>query len=106
MSAARKDLEVPESGRHQPITTKGSSHVLSRCRTRDLLWLWPLPTDTPPAARHCASLGGAVNTAGWGGRIRTFEYGIQSPAPYRLATPHPGELRYGSVWLGRCKPIV
>ena len=23
----------------------------------------------------------------WGGRIRTFEYGIQSPAPYRLATP-------------------
>src|SRR4051812_45698155 len=32
---------------------------------------------------------------GWGGRIRTFEYGIQSPAPYRLATPHlfpPGPL--------------
>src|SRR5436190_3853439 len=27
-------------------------------------------------------------TSGWGGRIRTFEYGIQSPAPYRLATPH------------------
>src|SRR4029453_15419916 len=27
-------------------------------------------------------------TVGWGGRIRTFEYGIQSPAPYRLATPH------------------
>jgi hypothetical protein len=26
--------------------------------------------------------------AGWGGRIRTSEYGIQSPAPYRLATPH------------------
>src|SRR5436305_2830570 len=26
--------------------------------------------------------------SGWGGRIRTFEYGIQSPAPYRLATPH------------------
>src|SRR4029453_11075545 len=24
---------------------------------------------------------------GWGGRIRTFEYGIQTPAPYRLATP-------------------
>jgi hypothetical protein len=22
--------------------------------------------------------------AGWGGRIRTFEYGIQSPAPYQL----------------------
>src|SRR4029450_933905 len=25
---------------------------------------------------------------GWGGRIRTFEYGIQSPPPFRLATPH------------------
>jgi hypothetical protein len=24
---------------------------------------------------------------GWGGWIRTTEYGIQSPAPYRLATP-------------------
>ena len=27
---------------------------------------------------------------GWGGRIRTSEYGSQSPAPYRLATPHRG----------------
>src|SRR5207247_722649 len=26
---------------------------------------------------------------GWGGRIRTFVYGVQSPAPYRLATPQP-----------------
>ena len=31
----------------------------------------------------CSSLA----RVGWGGRIRTFEYGIQSPAPYRLATP-------------------
>ena len=30
----------------------------------------------------------ATHKCGWGGRIRTFEYGIQSPAPYRLATPH------------------
>ena len=30
----------------------------------------------------------ATAPSGWGGRIRTFEYGIQSPAPYRLATPH------------------
>ena len=28
------------------------------------------------------------SSSGWGGRIRTSEYGIQSPAPYRLATPH------------------
>ena len=31
------------------------------------------------------------NETGWGGRIRTFEYRLQRPAPYRLATPqHPG----------------
>ena len=30
---------------------------------------------------------------GWGGRIRTSEYGIQSPAPYRLATPHHSSRR-------------
>jgi hypothetical protein len=24
----------------------------------------------------------------WGGRIRTFEWRIQSPLPYHLATPH------------------
>lgn len=30
----------------------------------------------------------SLTPSGWGGRIRTFEYGIQSPAPYRLATPH------------------
>src|SRR6476619_4806622 len=29
----------------------------------------------------------SVFTIGWGGRIRTSEYGGQSPAPYRLATP-------------------
>src|SRR5207244_1564271 len=29
-----------------------------------------------------------VLSCGWGGRIRTSEYGIQSPAPCRLATPH------------------
>jgi len=29
-----------------------------------------------------------LNSAGWGGRIRTFEWGIQSPLPYHLATPH------------------
>src|SRR5262245_23324463 len=30
---------------------------------------------------------GAKPLAGWGGRIRTVEYGFQRPAPYRLATP-------------------
>src|SRR5579885_2633583 len=27
---------------------------------------------------------------GWGARIRTWEWRIQSPLPYRLATPHRG----------------
>src|SRR5262245_13089260 len=34
------------------------------------------------------TVGPPISGFGWGGRIRTFEYGIQSPAPYRLATPH------------------
>jgi hypothetical protein len=25
---------------------------------------------------------------GWGGRDRTYEWGLQRPLPYRLATPH------------------
>src|SRR3954454_12047565 len=27
--------------------------------------------------------------AGWGARIRTWEWGNQNPLPYHLATPHP-----------------
>ena len=38
------------------------------CRTFDISALWP--------------------KYGWGGRIRTSECRIQSPVPYRLATPH------------------
>ena len=44
----------------------------------------PAPTH-PTRATAAPATGLDVN--GWGGRIRTFEYGIQSPAPYRLATP-------------------
>ena len=28
-----------------------------------------------------------INLYGWGGRVRTFECGIQIPVPYHLATP-------------------
>ena len=43
-------------------------------------WLLPL--------LHQARCAGPLRRLdGWGGRIRTSEYGIQSPAPYRLATP-------------------
>src|SRR5688572_11481659 len=42
---------------------------------------------------------------GWGGRIRTFEYRLQRPAPYRLATPqHPGargpRAAHSAAWSG------
>src|SRR4051812_36513108 len=43
-----------------------------------------LPLVGPGLTRPCST----PSPFGWGGRIRTFEYGIQSPAPYRLATPH------------------
>src|SRR5436190_3190190 len=57
MRAARKDFEIAEPRR---------GHERIHCR-------------------HQRST--RVASSGWGGRIRTSEYGIQSPAPYRLATP-------------------
>src|SRR3990170_1259998 len=71
---------------------------------------------TPPAPRSCfagtPTPRSAASRIGWGGRIRTFEYGIQSPAPYRLATPQrntasglrrpTGRPRRGLVGGGRC----
>ena len=41
---------------------------------------------------------------GWGGRIRTFEYGIQSPAPYRLATPQETRRRLRPLELAEAEP--
>ena len=34
----------------------------------------------------------------WGGRIRTYDPGIQNPVPYRLATPQ----QYSSLYHNRC----
>ena len=45
-------------------------------------------THTVRSARPTARRAAAQPRIGWGGRIRTFECGIQSPVPYRLATPH------------------
>ena len=39
------------------------------------------------AFRRSSKTSTSSTGSGWGGRIRTFEYGSQSPAPYRLATP-------------------
>jgi hypothetical protein len=35
-----------------------------------------------------------LNQAGWGGRIRTSECGLQRPVPYRLATPQRFAIRH------------
>src|SRR5437899_9689707 len=45
-------------------------------------------SPNPVAMNGSPTLSPSMTQVGWGGRIRTFEYGIQSPAPYRLATPH------------------
>src|SRR5688500_757866 len=49
----------------------------------------PLPPVIEMSRRDLP--GRLISITGWGGRIRTFEYRLQRPAPYRLATPqHPG----------------
>src|SRR4051794_33727087 len=55
---------------------------------------WALPENTFSSPNPTAMYGSLniacrlpARASGWGGRIRTSEYGIQSPAPYRLATP-------------------
>lgn len=37
---------------------------------------------------ECAGEAKNADSASWGGRIRTYEWRIQSPLPYHLATPH------------------
>jgi hypothetical protein len=53
---------------------------------------WALPEKIFSSPKPVAINGSPITESpcenGWGGRIRTFEYGVQSPAPYRLATPH------------------
>src|SRR4029079_10274068 len=57
----------------------------ARARRREIRRSPPRGRDGRSRKRVSA---GRDSYSGWGGRIRTFEYGIQSPAPYRLATPH------------------
>ena len=66
---------------------------------------WGLPAPRLTAAQR---------PEGWGGRIRTFEWRIQSPLPYHLATPQRqgdrsqpspdrGRVAASAVRLGRCR---
>src|SRR4030095_393897 len=84
MGAARKDFQVAKPCRQEPITAQRSSHrsVHIRLRTRAQAPRQPAQTCGGRNEAH------QRRRAGWGGRIRTSEYGIQSPPPYRLATPH------------------
>src|ERR1044072_9380782 len=71
--------------------------------------LWEKPRPCAACLRARLAHGwraGRRGRLGWGGRIRTFEYGIQSPAPYRLATPHHVAIAYGLLDEGRWKPLV
>jgi hypothetical protein len=42
---------------------------------------------------HLPDICGSPETAGWGARIRTWEWRNQNPLPYHLATPQPGKRR-------------
>src|SRR5713101_3161721 len=66
----KRAIDSPRTGCALPVKTLSSGDISSDSRSR------PCRPPRPPV--------------GWGGRIRTFEYGVQSPAPYRLATPQPG----------------
>src|SRR3954447_19689524 len=70
------------------------SRVNSGCALPENTFSSPNPVDMKGSPIATAS------RVGWGGRIRTFEYGIQSPAPYRLATPHQCPAPYDPVKLG------
>src|SRR5712691_5966925 len=62
------------------------SRVSSGCALPEKTFSSP----NPVAMNGSPTLSPSMTQVGWGGRIRTFEYGVQSPAPYRLATPQPG----------------
>ena len=61
----------------QPTSTPVDQHLVELCVMIDAF-----RRSSAHGARRARR-----RRVGWGGRIRTFEYGIQSPAPYRLATP-------------------
>ena len=64
------------------------SSVSARCAEPEKIFsCWPPVVGNAPVVITWIPLDG------WGGRIRTSEYGIQSPAPYRLATPQRGSWR-------------
>ena len=82
--------EISESGNRRSRACPGDTprkSAISRASAG-----WALPEKTFSSPKPGAMIGSPITTnasrVGWGGRIRTFEYGIQSPAPYRLATPH------------------
>ncbi len=91
--AARKHFQVAKPGRHQSFTAQGSSHLGDQVALGSWvaasLGSWVKHVSSPPATEQ-PSPPSYPPMAGWGGRIRTSEYGSQSPAPYRLATPHHG----------------
>src|SRR5947207_705951 len=58
------------------------------------------PREIAKPAKPTRILFRAAIAVGWGGRIRTFDWLIQSQLPYRLATPHRGASRLSQSGAG------
>ena len=76
MQPRRARAECP-SARQSPAPARDARFPRTASADRESCW----------RRRRASRMPAHPSGSGWGGRIRTFEYGIQSPAPYRLATP-------------------
>ena len=54
----------------------------------------------------CSDVHDGGSGCGWGGRIRTFECGSQSPVPYHLATPHHARLHSAHTFRRRSSALA
>src|SRR5437867_1007502 len=87
----KRQMDSPSVGCALPVKTLSSLATALRVvfrslgvNPRSLIKLGGAPPPPRPPTSACPH-----PPFGWGGRIRTFVYGVQSPAPYRLATPQP-----------------
>src|SRR3989454_11605541 len=82
----QRQMDSPRAGWALPVNTLSSLAIVCSLgvNPRSLVKLGGAPQPPRPPGPLLLPV-----MDGWGGRIRTFVYGVQSPAPYRLATPQP-----------------